>query len=98
MFLNNIFADPESTARLIDIAKSSLQPLLEGAILYTIPLTIHFFYLWIILAVLTALARISSCKISSNHCKNLCFCNTWNTVTRTIIYYILWIANCWNYY
>jgi len=33
MFLNNIIADPDRTARLIEIAKSSLQPLLEGAIL-----------------------------------------------------------------
>src|SRR4051794_560025 len=62
MFLNNIIADPDRTARLIEIAKSSLQPLLEGAILNTIPLTIITFICGLLLAVLTALARLSSVK------------------------------------
>jgi len=62
MFLNNIIADPDRIARLIEIAKSSLQPLLEGAILYTIPLTIITFICGLLLAVLTALARLSSVK------------------------------------
>lgn len=62
MFLNNIIADPDRTARLIEIAKSSLQPLLEGAILYSIPLTIITFICGLLLAVLTALARLSSVK------------------------------------
>ncbi len=63
MYLNSIFADPEKVARLIDIAKTSLQPLLEGAIMNTIPLTIISFIIGIILAVLTALGRISQVKI-----------------------------------
>ncbi|HEY2421393.1 MAG TPA: amino acid ABC transporter permease [Neobacillus sp.] len=58
MYLNSIFTDP----RLMDIAKSSLQPLLEGAIFYTIPLTIITFICGLILAILTALARISHVK------------------------------------
>ena len=62
MFLNNIIADPDRIARLIEIAKSSLQPLLEGAILYSIPLTIITFICGLLLAVLTALARLSSVK------------------------------------
>jgi cystine transport system permease protein len=62
MYLNSIFADPERTARLIDIAKTSLQPLLEGAVMNTIPLTIISFIIGIFLAVLTALARISQVK------------------------------------
>ncbi|WP_066397453.1 amino acid ABC transporter permease [Cytobacillus eiseniae] len=62
MFLNSIFADPERVSRLIEIAKNSLQPLLEGAIVYTIPLTLISFICGIILAVLTALARISAIK------------------------------------
>ncbi|MFL6562959.1 MAG: amino acid ABC transporter permease, partial [Bacillus sp. (in: firmicutes)] len=48
--------------RLIEIAKTSLQPLLEGAVMNTIPLTIISFIIGIILAVLTALARISQVK------------------------------------
>ncbi|WHY76764.1 amino acid ABC transporter permease [Neobacillus sp. WH10] len=62
MYLNSIFADPERTARLIDIAKTSLQPLLEGAIMNTIPLTIISFIVGLSLAILTALARISHVK------------------------------------
>ena len=63
MYLNSIFADPERTARLIDIAQSSFLPLLKGAIFYTIPLTIITFIIGIILAILTALARISHVKV-----------------------------------
>jgi cystine transport system permease protein len=59
MFLNNIFTDP----RLVSIAESSLQPLLKGAIFYTIPLTLITFVIGIILAVITALARISHVRI-----------------------------------
>jgi cystine transport system permease protein len=59
MFLNSIFTDP----RLMDIAQSSLQPLLKGAVFYTIPLTLITFVLGLILAILTALARISSIKV-----------------------------------
>lgn len=66
MYLNSIFADPERTDRLIEIAKSSLQPLLEGAIFNTIPLTIISFIFGLILAILTALARISNVKIFNN--------------------------------
>ncbi|MEH7501303.1 amino acid ABC transporter permease [Neobacillus drentensis] len=63
MYLNSIFADPERMDRLIEIAKTSLQPLLEGAIMNTIPLTVISFIIGIILAVLTALGRISQVKI-----------------------------------
>ncbi|KXH87103.1 amino acid ABC transporter permease [Sporosarcina sp. HYO08] len=63
MYLNNIFADPERVQKLMDIAISSLRPLLEGTILYTIPLTLLSFLFGIILAVLTALARLSPSKL-----------------------------------
>ncbi|MGZ4160835.1 MAG: amino acid ABC transporter permease, partial [Neobacillus sp.] len=63
MYLNSIFADPERTARLVDIAQSSFLPLLKGAIFYTIPLTLITFVIGLIFAVLTALARISHSKI-----------------------------------
>ena len=61
--LNNIFQDPERVDRLLSIAKSSLYPMIEGAIQYTIPLTLITFVLGLILATLTALARLSSIKI-----------------------------------
>ncbi|AZU65108.1 amino acid ABC transporter permease [Neobacillus mesonae] len=63
MYLSNVAADPDRTARLIEIAKTSLWPLLEGAISNTIPLTIISFICGLLLAVLTALARISHVKI-----------------------------------
>ncbi|TKC17138.1 amino acid ABC transporter permease [Robertmurraya kyonggiensis] len=63
MYLNSIIADPERLDRLVEIAQSSLLPMLEGAILYTIPLTLITFVLGLILAVLTALARISKIRI-----------------------------------
>jgi L-cystine transport system permease protein len=62
MYLNSIFADPARTAKLVDIAQSSFLPLLKGAIFYTIPLTLVTFVIGLILAILTALARISHNK------------------------------------
>jgi len=61
--LNSIFQDPERFDQLVSIAQSSLLPMVKGAIKYTIPLTIITFVLGLILAILTALARISSSKI-----------------------------------
>jgi L-cystine transport system permease protein len=63
MYLNSIFTDAEAFQRYYDIAVSSLLPLVKGAILYTIPLSIISFIIGIILAILTALARLSSIKI-----------------------------------
>ncbi|MFC3883831.1 amino acid ABC transporter permease [Bacillus songklensis] len=60
--LNNIFQDPERLEHLTTIAKSSLYPMIEGALKYTIPLTLITFVLGIIIAVLTALARLSTIK------------------------------------
>jgi L-cystine transport system permease protein len=62
MYLNNIFADPERLERLITIAQSSLLPLVKGALFYTIPLTLITFSIGLVLAILTALARISNIK------------------------------------
>lgn len=63
MYLNNILADPERLARLMEIAQNSVVPLLQGAIFYTIPLTLISFICGLGLAVLTALARISDVKV-----------------------------------
>ncbi|WP_066314365.1 amino acid ABC transporter permease [Bacillus sp. FJAT-29814] len=63
MYLSSIFTDPERAEKLIDIAKTSLWPMLEGAIMNTIPLTLLSFVFGLILAVLTALARISHMKL-----------------------------------
>ncbi|MGP1909794.1 amino acid ABC transporter permease [Metabacillus sp. JX24] len=62
MYLNNIFADPERLERLANIAQSSLLPLVKGALYYTLPLTLITFTVGLVLAVLTALARISTVK------------------------------------
>lgn len=62
MYFNNVWMDPERFQRLTDIAQSSVRPLLEGAITYTIPLTLIAFFLGLIIAIFTALARISTSK------------------------------------
>ncbi|MFS1511978.1 amino acid ABC transporter permease [Chengkuizengella sp. SCS-71B] len=61
MYLNNSFINLEFT-ELYDLAQSSLIPLLEGALYYTIPLTIISFIIGLTLAVLSAVARISTIK------------------------------------
>ncbi len=63
MYLNSIFSDPVRMERLVDISQTSWLPLLEGLIQFTVPLSIISFIIGLILAVLTALARISTIKI-----------------------------------
>jgi L-cystine transport system permease protein len=63
MYLSNIFTDPERFDRLVTIAQSSLLPLVKGALYYTIPLTLITFSIGLVLAIFTALARISGIKL-----------------------------------
>jgi L-cystine transport system permease protein len=63
MFLSNIFTDPDLLERYTEIAQSSLLPLLKGAFFYTIPLSIISFIIGLILAIFTALARMSDMKL-----------------------------------
>jgi L-cystine transport system permease protein len=63
MYLNNVWIDPERLERLIIIAQSSLLPLVKGALFYSIPLTLITFSIGLVLAILTALARISNVKL-----------------------------------
>ncbi|KIL48682.1 amino acid ABC transporter permease [Jeotgalibacillus campisalis] len=62
MYLNNLLgaADP-----IVDweLFQSSLWPMIQGGIQYTIPLTLISFTIGIIIALLTALARLSNSKI-----------------------------------
>jgi len=61
MYLNSIqLQDPN---HYMQIAQSSLLPMLKGALYYTLPLTLITFSIGLILALLTALARISSIKL-----------------------------------
>ncbi|WP_391122921.1 amino acid ABC transporter permease [Psychrobacillus sp. L3] len=62
MFWNSFDLDPDKLDRYITIARSSLQPLLEGAVVYTLPLSLITFVLGLAIAVLTALSRISNAK------------------------------------
>ncbi|WLV25376.1 ABC transporter permease subunit [Aciduricibacillus chroicocephali] len=61
--LNSIIADPGRLDDLLSIAGSSLWPMMKGAITYTIPLSLISFVIGLVLAVFTALARLSSIKI-----------------------------------
>ncbi|MBM7586389.1 cystine transport system permease protein [Bacillus pakistanensis] len=58
--LNSILQDPQ---RMMDILQSSLLPMVKGALYYSIPLTMISFILGMILAILTALARLSGFSI-----------------------------------
>ncbi|ASK64373.1 cysteine ABC transporter permease [Virgibacillus phasianinus] len=62
MYLSNIFTSPEMQQEYLDIFISSLWPLIQGALIYTIPLALITFVIGLILAVLTALARLSGIK------------------------------------
>lgn len=62
MFLNNLFGDSERVHRLIDIAQSSFWPLAKGALSFSITLAAVSFVIGLMLAVLTALARLSQSK------------------------------------
>ncbi|GED69175.1 cysteine ABC transporter permease [Brevibacillus reuszeri] len=62
MFLNNFFDNPERLNRWIDIAQSSFLPLLKGALLYSLTLAVVSFFIGLIIAILTALARLSGMK------------------------------------
>jgi len=59
---NNMMANPDRLNRLIDIAQSSFLPLVKGALYYSFTLAIISFSIGLVLAVLTALARISGIK------------------------------------
>lgn len=63
MFPNNLFDNPERLERLMDIAQSSFLPLVKGALTFTLLLSVVSFALGLILAVLTALARLSHSRI-----------------------------------
>lgn len=62
MYLSSIFTNPDMQQKYLDIFVSSLWPLIQGALIYTIPLALITFVIGLILAVLTALARLSSIK------------------------------------
>lgn len=62
MSLTHFFDNPERLDRWITIAQSSFFPLVKGALLYSLTLAIVSFFFGLIIAILTALARISGIK------------------------------------
>lgn len=63
MFPSNLFDNPDRINRLIDIAQSSFLPLVKGALSFSITLAIVSFFFGLILAVFTAIARLSDVKL-----------------------------------
>ncbi|WP_301110147.1 amino acid ABC transporter permease [Sporosarcina sp.] len=63
MYLNSVFLSPDRIQRLQEIASTSIGPLIEGAIKFTIPLALITFIIGLVIAIFTALARISSSKV-----------------------------------
>jgi cystine transport system permease protein len=66
MYLSSIFSDPEKMERIINILLSSLLPMVKAALYNTIPLTLISFSVGIVIAVFTALARISGNSLLSS--------------------------------
>jgi cystine transport system permease protein len=62
MSLSDLFANPDRLNRWVEIAQSSFLPLLKGALLYSLTLSVVSFCFGLIIAILTALARLSSIK------------------------------------
>jgi len=62
MFPNEWLANPERVNRLVEIAQSSFPHLVKGALFYSFTLAIVSFAIGLVLAVLTALARLSGVK------------------------------------
>lgn len=62
MSLSNFFDNPERLDRWISIVQSSFLPLVKGALLYSLTLAIASFFFGLIIAIFTALARISGIK------------------------------------
>jgi L-cystine transport system permease protein len=63
MFLSNLFGNPERFDRWVEIAQSSFWPLLKGALTYSLSLSLISFAIGLVIAILTALARISGNKV-----------------------------------
>lgn len=63
MYLSNAVITPDRLSVWTEIMQTSFMPLLQEALLSTIPLTLISFAIGIILATLTALARISTNRI-----------------------------------
>ncbi|WP_082232800.1 amino acid ABC transporter permease [Halobacillus massiliensis] len=67
MFPANNFLLTTATGfeRYLEIAQSSFWPLLKGALVYTIPMTLIAFTIGLVLAIVTALFRLSGIKLLS---------------------------------
>ncbi|QQE75471.1 amino acid ABC transporter permease [Brevibacillus composti] len=65
MFLSNLFENPERVDRWIEIAQTSFWPLLKGALTFSLLLSLVSFAIGLVIAILTALARISGNKLLS---------------------------------
>ncbi|CAM4189689.1 cysteine ABC transporter permease [Bacillus manliponensis] len=63
MYLSSTIVTPDRLSVWMDIMQTSFMPLLKEALLSTIPLTLISFTIGMILATLTALARISNNRI-----------------------------------
>ncbi|SUL36575.1 cystine transport system permease protein [Staphylococcus aureus] len=76
----------------LDAAKQAFGPMLEGLVKYSIPITLVTFVLGLIIALFTALMRISTSKILRSIFTCLCIYYSRNTNDSTTIYHILWYS------
>ena len=76
----------------LDAAGQAFGPMLEGLLKYSIPITIVTFILGLIIALFTALMRISTSKSFKRYRKSLRFNYSWYTDDRTVIHNLLWYS------
>ncbi|USG67075.1 amino acid ABC transporter permease [Brevibacillus ruminantium] len=65
MFLSSFFENPERIDRWVSIAKTSFWPLLKGALTFSLSLSLVAFVIGLVIAIFTALARISGNNVLS---------------------------------
>ena len=78
----------------LDAATQAFGPMLEGLVKYSIPITIVTFILGLIIALFTALMRISSSKVLRGIAR-ICIYYSWDTNDCTTLYYLLWYSRTW---
>lgn len=76
----------------LDAAKQAFGPMLEGLVKYSIPITLVTFVLGLIIALFTALMRISTSKILRSISRVYVSIISRNTNDSTTIYHILWYS------
>ena len=89
-----MFLNLNNEQHALDAAKQAFGPMLEGLVKYSIPITLVTFILGLIIALFTALMRISTSKLLRGIGACLCINYSWYTYDCTV-YYFLRYTGAW---